>query len=132
MFRVLAEIREGIAELATPDIAANIREIVDIDHIKAQLQSNAYDWTSRTATITGIFNVAKQVQAPKLNAQIRVMFEAVTAKMHFALALRKLLSIVNLMRVDAANARLRLIAPVIKDLESTTSATNSMKVYATL
>ena len=127
VLRVLVEIRDGIAELATADQSLAIREIVDIDHIKAQLESGAYDWGSCNATINCIFGVTKQVQAPSRDSQNRFILEEVTAKMTeaatrvelqpgaFCFSLRNLLNVVNGMRVDATNARLRIIAPVIKD-----------------
>ena len=125
--RVLAEIRDGIAELASAPQALAIREIVDVDHIKAQLRSDAYDWASCTATIQGIFRVARQVQAPSRDSRNSFIMEEVTGKMTeaaarvelqpaaFCFGLHQLLDVVNAMRVDAANARLRLIAPVVVD-----------------
>lgn len=125
--RVLAEIRDGIAELASAHQSLAIREIVDIDHIKAQLNSGAYDWASCTATIQGIFRVVRQVQAPSRDSQNSFILEEVTAKMTeagdrvelqpaaFCFGLHKLLGVVNDMRVDAANAKLRLIAPVVME-----------------
>ena len=127
VLRVLAEIRDGIAELASAPQSLAIREIVDVNHIQAQLQSDAYDWASCTATIQGIFRVTRQVQAPSRDSRNSFILEEVTAKMTeaaarvelqpavFCFGLQKLLGVVNDMRVDAANARLRLIAPVVME-----------------
>lgn len=125
VLRVLNEIGGGMIGLSTPNITAMVIDIIDIDHIKAQLQSNVYDWASCTATITGIFRAAKHIQAPRRDVQFNTLQEEVAAKMAsatvdlqptaFCFGLSKCLDIVNIMRVDAANARLRLIAPVIQN-----------------
>ena len=84
-----------------------------------------YKWSSCTSLIEGIVTVVQRVQAPKRDKETKEKWSDVKAGMvavakeeqprAFCKALEFLLDRVNAMRIDAANARLRLIAPVIKD-----------------
>jgi hypothetical protein len=50
VLRVMGEIRDGIADLATPTCAwegaTQINDVIDIAHIKDMIQDKAFDWTS--------------------------------------------------------------------------------------
>jgi hypothetical protein len=123
---VLGEIRDGINDLAGSREAGNIAEAVDLDYIKKQAEQGLYNWSSCKNLIAAIVSVVQRVQAPKRDEETKakwketsdLMSEASTSEEQpraFCKALEFLLDRVNAMRIDAANARLRLIAPVIKD-----------------
>ena len=123
VIRVLAEIKDGINDLAGSREAGAITDAVDIDYIKQQAEAGLYTWVSCTALVTSIVEVVQRVQAPKRDEETKAKWQAIHADMcttneparAFCKALEFLLDRVNAMRIDAANARLRLIAPVIKD-----------------
>jgi len=125
VLRVLAEIRDGINDLAGSRETANLAEAVDLDYIKQQAEAGLFTWGSCSRLVSAIVEVIQRVQAPKRDeetkakwAETQATMGGATAEEHpraFCQALEFLLDRVNAMRIDAANARLRLIAPVIKD-----------------
>jgi len=125
VLRVLAEIRDGINDLAGSREAGSISEAVDLDFIKQQAEAGLYGWDNCKNLIAGIVAVIQRVQAPKRDEETKAKWKEVGQAMHdatgeeqpraFCKGLEFLLDRVNAMRIDAANARLRLIAPVIKD-----------------
>jgi hypothetical protein len=125
VLRVLAEIRDGIKDLAGAREAGALDEAVDLDFIKQQAEAGLYDWTSCTKLVSSIVEIIQRIQAPKRDDETKAKWTEVSAAMQaatmeehpraFCKALEFLLDRVNAMRIDAANARLRLIAPVIKD-----------------
>ena len=125
VLRVLAEIRDGIKDLAGSREAGALAESVDLDFIKQQAEAGLYDWDSCTKLVSSIVEIIQRVQAPKRDAETKAKWKAIDTAMQaattdehpraFCQALEFLLDRLNVMRIDAANARLRLIAPVIKD-----------------
>ena len=125
VLRVLAEIRDGINDLAGSREAGSISEAVDLDFIKQQAEAGLYTWVNCLRLIGSIVEVIQRVQAPKRDEETKARWKLIDQGMHdasseeqpraFCKALEFLLDRVNAMRIDAANARLRLIAPVIKD-----------------
>lgn len=125
VLRVLSEIREGIADLSGSRESKIIREAVDLEFIKQQAEQGLYEWGSCMRLIGSIVAVIQRVQTPKRDLETRTRWKQVGLAMQnangedrpraFCKALEFLLDRVNVMRIDAANARLRLIAPVIKD-----------------
>lgn len=80
-------------------------------------------WPSCQSFVNGVFKLIMRVQAPKRDAQTKQDYSVIEALMTasdvdhpsaFSKALEFLLTSLNVMRIDAANARLRLIAPVIR------------------
>ena len=125
VLRVLAEIRDGISDLAGGRESGGLSEALDLDHIKGQVEKGLYGWDSCTSLIAGIVAVIQRVQLPRRDEETRAKWKELGQAMHAAASeerprvlckgLEFLLDRVNAMRIDAANARLRLIAPVIKD-----------------
>ena len=115
VLRVLAEIRDGISDLAGSRETGNISEVVDLDFIKQQAEKGFYDWETSMRLIGSILGVIQQVQAPKRDGETKLQFEQVAKSMKeadtaeqpraFCKALEFLLNRVNVMRIDAANAR---------------------------
>ena len=125
VLRVLAEIRDGINDLAGSRESGSISEAVDLDFIKQQAEAGLYGWDNCKNLIAGIVHVIQRVQAPKRDEETKAKWKEISHAMNdaareeqhraFCRGLEFLLDRVNAMRIDAANARLRLIAPVIKD-----------------
>ena len=125
VLRVLAEIRDGINDLAGSREEGVLRELVDLDYIKQQAEARLYDWTSCYKLVSSLVVVVQRVQAPTRDDETKAKWATIEKAMRtateeeharaFCQALEFLLDRVNAMRIDAANARLRLIAPVIKD-----------------
>ena len=125
VLRVLGEIRDGISDVAGSREAGRIAEAVDLDLIRQQAEAGAYGWDSCSRLMGSVVGVVQAVQAPRRDEETRAGWREVERGMREAgaegrpralcRALEFLLDRVNAMRIDAANARLRLIAPVIKD-----------------
>ena len=124
VLRVLVEVRDGISQLAASVESSLIAEIIDLDLMKQQA-SQGTTWESSMSFIGAIVGVILRVQAPqrgeetsgKWNDLHKVMLKAEPEEKPslFCNALEFLLNRVNVMRIDAANARLRLNAPIILD-----------------
>ena len=125
ILRVLAEVRDGISDLAGSREAGSIAEVIDIDHITQQSEAGVYDWNNCMGIVGATVGVIQRIQAPSRDVETASKWVAVRASMVqadpmeqpgvFCKSLEFLLDRVNAMRIDAANARLRLIAPVIRD-----------------
>ena len=125
VLRVLAEISDGVRDLSGSLEAGSITEAVDLDFIKQQAEAGLYGWGSCLGLVSAIVGVIQRVQAPKRDVETKTLWDKVSQAMQSAAveeqpkqlckALEFLLDRVNAMRIDAANARLRIIAPVVKD-----------------
>lgn len=114
--RVLTEVRDGIAELAGQREADAIREIVDSDFIQDQAARGLYDWATAVRLLESIVGVIRRVQAPCRDADTSAKWDAIRASLDpllpqteqpgaFCRGLEFLLKRVNVLRLDAANAR---------------------------
>ena len=127
VLRVLSEIRDGILDLTGTREVQALREAVDLDFIKQQAEAGLFSWVSSVHLVHALLQAVQRSQAPKRDEETRTRFAAVDTLLTeaasspedqpraFCKALEFLLDRLNAMRIDAANARLRLIAPVIKD-----------------
>ena len=122
VLRVLCEIRDGISDLAGSRMGGPLDEAMDMDFIKQQADAGLYGPESCRQLMVSILSVIQRVQMPKRDEETKTKWQVVADAMDtepgprtFCKALEFLLDRVNAMRIDAANARLRLIAPVIKD-----------------
>ena len=119
---MLGEIKEGVVDLAGSREGHSINEVVDIDFIKERVENDAFDWECCKALVGGTVDIIRRVQAPRRDAETNERWAGVQAAMAtcadapkaFCDALEFLLDRVNVMRIDAANLRLRLIAPVVQ------------------
>jgi hypothetical protein len=116
VLRVLAEIRDGVADLAgSSEWAGRIAEAVDLGFIKQQAELGLYGWDSCMRLIGCILAVIQRVQAPRRDDETTARWKQVGQAMQeatadeqpraFCKALEFLLDRVNAMRIDAANAR---------------------------
>ena len=127
VIRVLREIRDGINDLACSREGSAINEVIDIENIEQQASVAAITWANCMNLIAGVVSIVQRVQAPKRDDETLQKWRAAAHLMRdaelqqqdqpraFCKALEFLLDRINVMRIDAANCRLRLIAPVIKD-----------------
>lgn len=114
VLRVLTEIRDGIAELAGSRQSQAIREVIDIDFIKRQTELGVYDWISCQRLIGAVVDIIRRVQSPERDASTLERWNVVRSSMTgsdiewplvLCNALEFLLDRVNVLRIDAANAR---------------------------
>jgi len=137
--KVLGEVRDGIADLAQGSAArrgaASINDVLDMDLIKQQIDRGGFAWTSCVKLIQDVASILTQVEAAGArpagapaghDPAAKVRWEEVDHAMQaaaaapaeqpgaFCAALSYLLDRVRAVRIDVANSRLRLIAPVIK------------------
>jgi hypothetical protein len=126
--RILEEIRNGIIDVAGNKEEKNISEIIDIDFIKQQADANLYTWDNCQRLISSIVDVIQKIQSPQRDNETKAKWKLIKQEMVNAQneafiieqpralcnALEFVLNRINILRIDAANARLRLIAPVIK------------------
>lgn len=122
VLRVLKEICDGTNELAGINV---LSENVDLEFIKQQAEANLYTWDNCKNLISSIVESIQNTQMPKRNEETKLLWDKINEKLAtvpieeqprtFCKALEFLLDRVNTMRIDAANARLELIVPVIKE-----------------
>lgn len=123
LLRVLAEVRDGISDLSS---AQDIREVLDTDLIRQQADAGAFRWPECVALVQNTVAIIQRVQAPRRDDETKAKWAAVLEGLRsaagkseqaraFCVAIEFLLERVNAMRIDACNARLRLISPVIRN-----------------
>ena len=121
VLHVLGEIRNGVANLQGPN---ELDEVIDLNFIKEQAEAGLYDWNSCRGLMDSIITVIKRVQAPKREAETTEKWRTFSARLDcpaeerprvLSEGMELLLDRLNTMRIDAANARLRLIARSIAD-----------------
>ena len=118
LISALKEISEGIVEL-TPEqspLRLSVQEIIDIDHIKQQLEQEAIRYEQLHDFIGSIVNILTQVGDDARRNETRAQWVSVISggilyaqpsdqPKALCDAIRFLLNRVNTMRIDAANAR---------------------------
>ena len=123
VIRVLKEIRDGITDLAGSR-EPTIIEILDLDFIERRAEAQTYTIHDDMQLIASVYQVIKRVQAPIRDEQTTERWLALqnqqdqdqqSATQRICKGIEFLLECVNLMRIDASNSRLRLIAPVIRE-----------------
>ncbi len=126
VLRVLAEIRDGMVALAGTTEAVHIQEHMDMELIQQQVDQGVWTWASWVPFVTGVVSLIRRVQVPFRDISLEQGWAPIDNEMQanpspaaqvtlVCKGLRFCLDRVNLSRIDAANARLRLIAPVIRD-----------------
>ena len=114
VLRVLCEIRDGISEVAGSRESASIHEAIDLDFIRQQADLGAFGWDSCKNLVGAVVGIIRRVQAPKRDTETQERWVAVGGDMLaddadrprvLCKALEFLLDRVNMLRIDAANAR---------------------------
>lgn len=122
--RVLCEVRDGLKEMSGQNMHAAI-ELVYLDDINARGESKLLDFKYWLGLFESFSDLFKRIQPPKrdeeflkhrveLTERIKSMDVTVDPLVVVDIC-RVLLHFLNCTRVDAANARLRMIAPVVRD-----------------
>ena len=122
VIRVFVEVRNGLIEVAPPHVAAQAAEILDMDLIQQQVDAGLCTWDSCQAVIENVVSLIKRAQSPHRDAETTAKWNVLRVAMAdaddkaevFCSELDFLLNRVNALRIDAANARLRLISPVVR------------------
>ena len=119
LLRVLIEVRDGLIEVAPPSEAARAAELLDMQIIKQQADAGVYDWAGCNALVASVAVVIRRAQSPRRDVEAAekwtVVVQAGEGPKAVCLGLEFLLDRVNTLRIDAANTRLRLVSPVIRD-----------------
>eukprot|EP00961_Rhodomonas_salina_P241362 3260936-Rhodomonas_salina.1 len=126
---VLSEIRNGIVKHARADEkdADEIRKVIDIGSIRSAGDVKKLEWIQCKTLITKTLAVLQRMQSPQRGAKTQGVVDGVEEMLQhtrdddpagqataFCRALKCVMECLNTIRVDAVNARLRRIAPVIK------------------
>ena len=119
MLRVLSEVRDGIVDLSGVRESVAISEAIDIDFIKDQAELGIFDWMACKSLVGAVVGIIRRLQAPKRDSETQAKWLVVGASMLAAesadrprvmcKALEFMLDRVNVMRIDAANARYDLV-----------------------
>ena len=133
VLRVLREIRDGLLDLNGPREA--IEEVIDIGFIETRVEAGTYTWASVCGLVMAVYAIVRGMRSARRDTEHNEEWRVVRAQMQeddatflveegqghrsrrqanlFCKAVEFLLQCVSHLRIDAANARLRLIAPVI-------------------
>jgi hypothetical protein len=124
ILRVLEEVRTGLLELAAAESPA-IAEALDMVSIKERSDKGLYMWDDTRSLMAAVTKVIKRVQSPARDQETAGRFASIDNTMLECIPYERpvvlcrgmefLLERVNAMRIDAANSRLRMIGPVIRD-----------------
>ena len=129
VLRVVREVRDGLVDLAAIGSRelASVQAAIDLPFLEQQMYHGAFGWDDRIALVGNVVAVLMRLQSPHRDAETRVAWQTMRAAMRAAAvdaearvialcnALQFLMERVHSMRIDAANARLRLMVPVIND-----------------
>ena len=125
VLRVFAEIRDGLLDLAGSPLDENVKVVLDIDRIRVKLESGEFSFGDWKELGDSVFALIARIQAVKRDEENKEKYGVMKAVMDSCTPediprvltdmLKMFLDFVNMMRIDAANARLRLIAPVVRD-----------------
>ena len=115
VIRVLVEIRDAINDLAGRKESHAINEAIDIDLIKQQTELGAFGWVCCKNLVASVLCIIMRIQAPSRDVSTHERWKIVGTSMEraerqdhngiFCKALEFLLDLVNILRIDAANAR---------------------------
>ena len=120
ILRVLDEVRLGLLDLAGTRHQDAIANCLDMELIKARADEGHYTWADSRRLIVDVTKVIRLIQAPSRDEETNARFAAATLftsdpPILLCKGLEFLLDRVQVMRIDAANSRLRMIGPVIRD-----------------
>ena len=125
VLRVLAEIRDGLAGVSSPAEKDAILEMVDLEFIKQQTDEGLYSWEDCITLLASVVSLIRQVQSDSRKPSTASGWQELESELTGAdisaqpkllcRCLEFLLGRVNALRTDSANARLRRIAPMIRD-----------------
>lgn len=115
VLRVIEEIKAGLIDLADQAETVAINETIDVEFIRSQVDDGIFDWCGCKAFVGSVNNLMMRMQTAKRREESQVKCREISDKLEiieageeprmFCKALEFLLERVNVMRIDAANAR---------------------------
>lgn len=128
LLRVVVEIRDGLGDILGGKVDnVPIEDVINIPSIEQQISAGAVTWEDCKNLVVLILKIILRTQAPRRDDETQKKWletarPMIAADNHpedqpqaICNAFEFLLGRLNIMRVDCANTRLRLIAPVIMD-----------------
>ncbi|KND03158.1 uncharacterized protein SPPG_09000 [Spizellomyces punctatus DAOM BR117] len=105
----IAQIRDALLAMVSENgkFAENIKEVLDVEHIKQQLDNNAFDFLRCLSYIT---EKMLQLCAPIRDAAIR----SIALSSDIVTAFEHILDILEDMKLDLANYRLQALRPILQ------------------
>ncbi|KAI8824961.1 T-complex 11 [Fimicolochytrium jonesii] len=105
----IAQIRESLLSMVSDKgkFADNIKDVLDVEHVKQQIERNTFDVMNCLQYIT---QKMSQLCAPVRDAAIRNVAQSA----HLAEAFERVLTILDDMKLDLANYRLQALRPVLQ------------------
>ena len=121
VLRVLEEVRAGLIDITLEGVQIN--KCIDMEDIKLRSNRGTFSMAEAYSLVEAMVVIIKRSQSPKRDPETARLFALLSREMYqtpgcpavFCKGLEFLLDRLNVMRIDAANAKLRLIAPVIRD-----------------
>ena len=124
VLRVLVQVREGVAAVASPSVKTALAELVDENLIRQQAEKGLYGWKECVALISNITIYICDTQVPKRKAETEERWSALKCEMDAADAaaqpgflcrgLQFLIARANAARADVGNERLMRLASAIQ------------------
>jgi T-complex protein 11 len=115
-------VKDGMLDLAGEGLRERISNDLDLDIIREKFESRQLSVEGWLEIFEKGFDLVMTIQAPSRDKETKQKHEEVknnlaSEPLHIAVvkSLELLLDRVNIMRVDAANHRLKLIAPVVQE-----------------
>jgi len=125
VFKVLSEFKDAVGDFTGGTDAHRLLEVLNLEEIQARIDSDTMTWPFIVELIKAMQNFILTVLAPFRAKETEVMFEPIEESLAaetvpdraraFANALRYFLDRINAIRLDTANARLTLIAPIVRN-----------------
>ena len=115
-FQIICELKSKLCDLS-PAHKPRLEEAVDSGRIRQHVNAGTYRWASCAGLVSSIYAVVRRLCPPSRKQATESAWNEVrqTLASPTALGLKFLSKCVEDLRLDAANERLRLIAPEIKD-----------------
>jgi hypothetical protein len=121
VLRVLEEVRSGLHDVSKEHDAIDTK--LDLVDLKERTDAGTYTWPEAYGLVGSVVSIIQRSEEDKRHAETIERFAVITDAMQaspacpnvYCKGLEFLLNRVNAMRIDSANARLRTIAPVIRD-----------------
>lgn len=127
VIRIIKEIYDSIVDIShfsnNKETLNNIKTI-DIEHITKEIESDNYNWDNNIQLFNFIITIILKLQCQHRNEETKIKWNDILLSIHsskqedkskiICQALKLFLDLINTIRIDYANKRLQLIAPVIK------------------
>ena len=119
LFRLVAGLKGEIKHLAGEDMKQEIEDVLDLDLMEQQVHASVFGERELLNLAITIVEIIKKIQLPIRRAEMETPWEEKRAAMEsssplaFCEGFKFLSQQIKILNLDAANARLRLISPVV-------------------